>query len=132
MSLVDATSLTTSDMADEPSEKSGRTTEDHSQRIENLTGKDDNKQPYNADTAQMTSDIDPAEGGKESPKHGLEGQPDSQDITGLSKRITRAIDSLNQQVTATLAEHKVDFPPILNLQIENLHKLGKDLETEAK
>ena len=61
-----------------------------------------------------------------------EKDPLPPEIIRLGKKISRAVNILEQEIEEALDEHRIDIPESLDKQIENLRKLGKALNKQEK
>lgn len=142
-SLLSAMASTTSYPPAKSSEPSGSAPEDHSQ-LDGLSGQKDNQSVDDVKIVRVISEekhheqdvsnIGPPGSGEESKENDPQSQtvsPPTTDID-LGKKISRAIEVLGLQIEATLADHRTDIPQILDIQIENLRKLGNELRGENK
>lgn len=132
---------TTSQLPCRPSQPPGDAPEDHSQPLGDSNEQKSNQSVDNMDTAQAVlsdntyneqdvSNTGLVGGGGELQKDDPKGQVVSIDTVKLGKRVSRAIEILELQIEATLAEHRADIPRVLDIQIENLRKLGRELRGE--
>ena len=70
--------------------------------------------------------------GEDSARKDDEKDPLQPEVIRLGKKISRAVNILEQEIEEALDEHRMDIPESLDKQIENLRKLGKALNKQEK